>query len=209
MPVSVDRLAPYLNSLLVISPGKSNQFTRALDRIDQIAREVKMPIAIGGGLAGIHHNTGVTTMDIDLVVPSGRADELASAFERAGFRWVNRSPNGWHRFVFDDSEGEVEVEFLPAGQNSPRDPDDAPSIPEPSELGVQAGIDYADLPGWMLMKLVANRDKDRYHMGEAVKHVSETQVASIVARLRNHPPRYLAEFHRILQCSRDEDSTDW
>ncbi|WP_430452799.1 hypothetical protein [Rhodopirellula europaea] len=168
-----------------------------------------MPIAVAGGLAGIQHQTGVTTLDIDLVIPSGRSDEFGCAAETAGFRWINRSDNGWHRFVVDDVEGEVSIECLPAGKNSPRDAEDAPPIPEPEELGVSSGLGYANLTGWVLMKLVANRDKDRYHLAEAVKQMDEAKIAMVVQHLRKYPTRYLREFQRILQACQDEDSRNW
>jgi hypothetical protein len=209
MPIATHHLDRYLSSLVAMNPGQSNRFTRALQKIEQLVTKLEMSVAIEGGLAGIEHNTGVTTLDIDLVIPSGRADEFGQAAEASGLRWTHRSRNGWHQFVFDDPDGEVTIECLPAGQNSPRDPSDAPPIPEPSELGVTRGLGYANLTGWVLMKLVANRDKDRYHLGEAIKRMDEAKIASIVQRLRDHPERYLQEFHRILKSSHDEDSRDW
>ncbi|EMI24776.1 hypothetical protein [Rhodopirellula europaea] len=209
MPIATQHLEQYLSSLLAMTPGQNNRFTRALQQIERLADQLEMSIAVAGGLAGLQHETGVTTLDIDLVIPSGRADEFGRAAESAGFRWVNRSDNGWHRFVLDDPEGEVSIECLPAGKNSPRDAADAPPIPEPGELGVLQGIGYANLTGWVLMKLVANRDKDRYHLGEAVKRMDEAKVATVVQHLRKYPLRYLQEFHRILQASQDQDSTNW
>ena len=195
--------------IVSVNATQPNRFTRALDVLRRIVDSVGFPVAIVGGLAGIRHGTNVTTLDIDIVLPSGKADEFARAAIEHGFNWTNRSIAGWHRLEFPDPDGVVLIECLPAGQNSPRDPEDAPPIPEPSDLGVVSGLGYADLPGWVLMKLVANRDKDRYHLGEAIKHFDESAVASVVQKLRNQPARYLSEFQRLLQNSLDEDSTNW
>jgi hypothetical protein len=199
----------YAAGLIAVTCNESNRFGRALERLRQLASGLDFPIAIAGGLAGLVHGTGVTTLDIDVVIPSGRADQFAEAAEHAGFRWVRRSAAGWHRLEFDDPEGIVPIECLPAGQNSPRDPVDAPPIPEPTELGVTTGLGYADLPGWVLMKLTAARDKDRYHLGEAIKHWDEAAIASIVQKLRHYPQRYLNQFQKLIQTARDEDSRNW
>ncbi len=192
-----------------MTSGGSNRFSRALDRLQQLAASLDFPLAVAGGLAGIVHGTGVTTLDIDVVIPGGKADSFARAAEEMGFRWVRHSAAGWHRLEFQDPEGAVPVKCLPAGQKSPRDPADAPPIPEPAELGVATGFGYADLPGWVLMKLVAGRDKDRYHLGEAIKRLDERAIAAIVLRLRPYPARYLNEFQKLVQTAHDEDSSNW
>lgn len=208
-PAAYSRLAYYLDSVTALDPESPNRFARALQLIERLAERLGMPVAVVGGLAGLHHGTGVTTLDIDVVIASGRADDFAAAAESEGLRWVNRSRNGWHRLVFSDPTGEVVIECIPAGQNSPRDPLDAPPVPEPSELGITQGLGFANLPGWTLLKLVADRDKDRYHLSEAVKSWDEAQLGSVVAHLRHYPQRYLHEFQRIVQRSRDEDPRNW
>ena len=199
----------YAASLFSVTSQQSNRFSRALDKVRQVVGELNFPLAIAGGLAGIEHGTGVTTLNVDLVVPAGRADEFAEAAVNAGLVWISRSKAGWHRLEFSDPEGNVAIECLPAGERSPRDPADAPPIPEPSDLGVTSGLGYAALPGWALMKLVANRDKDRYHLGEAIKHFDESTIASVVQVLRAQPERYLQEFQRLLRTRHDEDPRNW
>jgi hypothetical protein len=100
-------------------------------------------------------------------------------------------------------------EVIPAGKRSPRDPPLAPPIPTPQELGVEHGLGFASFADWVAMKLVANRDKDRYHLGEALRRATPDQVASVVQRLRALDPSYLREFERLLRAAEAENSDRW
>jgi hypothetical protein len=137
---------------------------------------------------------------------------LAAVLEAApscGLTVTRASDDGWHRLSFADKLGEVEIEVVPAGQNSPRDPTYAPPTPEPRELGVERGLGYASFAGWTVLKLVANREKDRYHLVEALKQASEAEIASVVQRLRPLNPIYLKEFERLLRAAEDEKQDNW
>jgi len=59
------------------------------------------------------------------------------------------------------------------------------------------------------MKLVANRDEDRYHLGEALRRGTPEQAASVLQRLRGLDPRYLREFERLLRAAEAENSDRW
>jgi hypothetical protein len=148
-------------------------------------------------------------VDIDIVVG---ADKLAAVLDEApncGLAVKHASADGWHRLSFADDHGDVEIEVVPAGQNSPRDPAYAPPTPSPQELGVERGLGYASFAGWAALKLVANRDKDRYHLVEALKHASQEEIGSVVQRLRALDPSYLKEFERLVRAAEDEKQDDW
>jgi hypothetical protein len=110
---------------------------------------------------------------------------------------------------FADAGGAVGVEVIPAGRKSPRDPAYAPPNPTPQELGVERGLGYAAFDAWVAMKLVANRDKDRYHLVEALKKATPAQIANVVVRLRPLDPSYLQEFNRLLRAAEDEKQDSW
>ena len=76
-------------------------------------------------------------------------------------------------------------------------------------MGVASGLGYASFAAWVALKLVANRDKDRYHLIEALKHASEAQVAEAVMKLREMDPSYLREFLRLFQTAQDESQETW
>jgi len=186
-----------------------NQFTRALAALERLAAAIGAPLALVGGLAGIRHRAAVTTVDIDVVVPAEKLAAVLSEATSCGLIVKHASKDGWHRLAFADDQGEVDIEVVPAGRNSPRDPAYAPPTPNPQELGVERGLGYASFAGWVVLKLVANRDKDRYHLVEALKHAGESEIASVVQRLRALDPSYLKEFERLVRAAEDEKQDDW
>ncbi len=186
-----------------------NQFSRANEALERLAVALDCPIAIVGELAAIHHRASVTTTDIDIVVPRDKLQVLVGAAPQHGLKVVRESPRGWHRLEFVDAEGPVRIEVVPAGEKSPRDPEHAPPNPSPQELGVASGVGYASFAGWVAMKLVANRDKDRYHLIEALTQAAPEQIAEAVVQLRSMHPSYLAEFHRLVRAAEDESQENW
>lgn len=48
---------------------------------------------------------------------------------------------------------------------------------------------------WVAMKLVANRDQDRYHVVEALKEASQPRIADVAGRLQGMPPRVPGGIH--------------
>jgi hypothetical protein len=197
----VDYLA---RSIRAVTSADDNPFSRAMAALARVAEAVPTPIAIVGGLAGIHYGSGVTTLDIDIVVETSRAAEIVEQAVRNGFRVHRSSPDGWATLLFPDTAGELTIEVLPAGGKTPRDPADAPPIPTPQQLGVKSGLDFASFGAWVSMKLVANRDKDRYHITEALKHADESRIAAAIVELRKLPRRYLTEFVRLVRNAEDE-----
>lgn len=196
-------------SVRYVLGGEVNKFLRAVSSLEALSAQIGGPIAVVGGLAAIHHGAAVTTLDVDIVVSASHVDAFLQAAAREGFHLRRESQAGWHSLVFPDPEGDVEIQLIPEGKNSPRDPIYAPPNPSPSDLGVRQGLDYASFPGWVTMKLVAARDKDRYHLTEALKHATEQQIAEVVQRLRPLHSSYLSEFQRLLQLATAENQENW
>jgi hypothetical protein len=144
-----------------------------------------------------------------VVVPAEKLAAVLTEATSCGLTVKHASDDGWHRLAFADAQGEVDIEVVPARRNSPRDPAYAPPTPSPQELGVERGLGYASFAGWAVLKLVANRDKDRYHLVEALKHASEADVAVVVQRLRPLDPSYLKEFERLLRAAENEKQDNW
>lgn len=181
-----------------------NIFAETMAQLDQAARESGTPVAVVGGLAAIRYGVPVTTIDIDLVVARDGLAPFLEAAQRHGLTVKRSSPDGWHALEFHHGTEVVGVEIVPEGGRTPRDPADAPSVPHPRELGVTAGLDYATFPGWVALKLVASRDKDRYHLVEAFKQASPEQIAACVVQIRALPSRYLREFERLVRAAEEE-----
>lgn len=181
-----------------------NIFARACQTLERVADDLAAPIAIVGGMAGIHHGVAVTTLDIDIAVSSDQLGPLLLAAERQGLTIERRDTEGWHRLRYQDSDGHVDIHVIPEGAKNPKDPPYAPPNPSPRALGVQGGLGYASFGGWCAMKLVANRRKDQYHVVEALKHASEAQIAEVVVVLRGMHASYLRTFEELLREAEDE-----
>jgi hypothetical protein len=196
-------------AIRAVQGAEVNPFSRALAVLEQVADAVGVPLAIVGGLAGIYHQAVVTTLDVDVVVPRDHSDSILTECQRQGLALVRQSPAGWHLLRYKDNEGEVDINLLPEGGRTPRDPPHAPPIPGPRELGVERGLGYASFAGWVGMKLAAARDKDRYHLVEALKNASQERIAEAVQVVRQMDPIYLNELERLLRAAEDEDERNW
>lgn len=93
---------------------------------------------------------------------------------------------------------------IPEGARSPRDPAHAPPNPGPRKLGVSRGLGYASFAPWVVMKLVAGREKDRYHLVEALKQAGDEDISEVVKELRDLHESYLEEFERLARSAEEE-----
>lgn len=115
---------------------------------------------------------------------------------------VWREDSGWHTLEF----GDVEITVVPEGGRARRD---VPStIPGPDRSGVAAGLGYAELPGWVELKISSGRQKDLTHVVEVLKRLEEPQfqaaTESIRHRLDSVEPRYGYRFEELVQTAREE-----
>ena len=126
-----------------VNAEAANIFSEALRKLEKVSQRMQSPLAIVGGLAGIYYQSMVTTLDIDVVVSSDRLDDFLRECVAEGLEIKRRSENGWHAVVFHLGSESVEIEVVPEGEKSPRDPAYAPPTPSPAELGVASGLGYA------------------------------------------------------------------
>jgi hypothetical protein len=168
-----------------------NRFTVAFNALEQMAREYDMPIAIVGGLGAIHYGYPATTEDIDVAIASDQLQTLLNVAPQFGFRIAWRAESGWHTLTL----GEVEINVVPEGR---RARDDSPTtIPGPKQLGVQHGLDYANLEGWMELKISSGRRKDFTHVVEVLKKCDQDAVDKIRQHLEAIHLNYLSTFNQL------------
>jgi 2-phosphoglycerate kinase len=140
---SAEQLFRRAAALRAVQGGVVNVFSEALAVLHIVRRRMQSPIAIVGGLAGIHHQAVVTTLDIDVVVTRDRLDDFLRECAAEGLEIKHRSEHGWHAVVFRSGDETVEIQVVPEGEKSLRDPDYAPPTPSPEDLGVASGLGYA------------------------------------------------------------------
>jgi len=99
MSTNMSRTLATLHSLAApvtaVTGGVVNRFSRAMDALRRVAERIDAPIAVVGGLAAIHHQVPVTTLDIDIVVENAQLETFLDAATAEGFVVNRHSPRGW------------------------------------------------------------------------------------------------------------------
>ncbi len=191
-------LARGAESVSAVMAGEENRFSRALADLQRLANAESIPIAIIGGLGAIRYGYPAATQDIDIAVGRDLLDKLVRSAPRYGFKVAWEAASGWHTF----EHGDVEINIVPEGakarNNSPT------TIPSPSQLGVQSGLDYANLPGWFELKLSSGRQKDRAHVVEVMKKTVDGELQRAREHIASVHQSYLELFDQLLEEAKEE-----
>jgi hypothetical protein len=179
-----------------------SKFARALATLKALAHKEGIPMAIVGGLAAIHHGYQRFTKNIDVVVQSGHLDILPRVAPQYGIKVIWNDPDGWHKL---QCEG-VPIDVVPEGRKPRKD---APStIPNPRQLGVREGADYAGIAGWMETKLGSYRVQDRADVVQVLKVTTPTTLKKIRKHLGKAHANYLRRFEELLEAAREEEEQE-
>jgi hypothetical protein len=143
-------------------------------------------------LAAIHHGYEGLTRDIDVVVPTHSLDVIARVAPRYGIKVNWKDPQGWHKLSYEG----LNIDVVPQG-GEPRK-DSPTTIPGPEELGVPAGIGYANLGGWLETKLSSYRVQDRADVVEVMKRTSPSSLSKARSRIAKVHRTYLHRFHELV-----------
>ena len=181
-------------SVAAVRGGKNvdNEFGRVIAALAELAQRRQLPVAVVGGLAAIHHGYPAVTEDVDVVIAREDLERILVVAPEHGFRIAWRSDSGWHTLMF----GDIEINVIPAG-GRPRD-DASTVVPEPGDLGVREGLDFADLAGWVELKIASGRRKDLTHVVEVLKVTEPGEVDRIRGRLRSVEALYAETFETLV-----------
>ncbi len=138
------------------------------------------------------------TKDIDVVVQSGHLDILAPVAPQYGIKVIWKDPDGWHKL---ECEG-VPIDIVPEGRKPRRDAPTA--IPNPKQLGVREGADYAGIAGWMETKLGSYRVQDRADVVQVIKVTAPATLRKIRKHLDKAHAIYLRRFDELLEAAKEE-----
>lgn len=175
-----------------------SSMARALATLKALARKEGLSMAIVGGLAAIHHGYQRFTKDIDVVIQSGNLDTLTRVAPQYGIKVIWRDPDGWHKL---QCEG-VPIDVVPEGRRPRKD---APTtIPNPKQLGVRAGADFAGIAGWMETKLGSYRAQDQADVVQVIKVTTAATLRKIRKHLGQVHPIYLRQFDELLAKAKEE-----
>ena len=184
---------------MFVRDGAEGRFAATFDALQRLADEHGIAIAIVDGLAAIHHGHATTTEDVDILLETDQQNRFLRASPDYGFKNLRRSPKGWH--ILEHSSG-VEVNVVPEG-GMPRD--DAPArVPSPQRVGVSSGVAYANLEGWIELKLGSNRLKDRAHVVEVLKSLGPAEIARVRAHLQPVHIVLAQRFDELVRAAEEE-----
>jgi hypothetical protein len=199
--VEVSTIVAKLRRLIaaVKRPGEEHsEFDRALDVLNNLSRKEGIPIAIVGGMAAINFGHERFTQDIDVVVSEQHLDTLIRVAPKYGIKVIWRDPRGWHKLQFES----VRIEVVPEGGKPSKD---APTtIPGPTQLGVNDGLGYANLEGWVETKLGSARRQDQADVVQVLKKASSEQVDSIRRHIAGVHPIYVRLLEELAIAAEEE-----
>jgi hypothetical protein len=185
-------------SVRAVMATEENRFTRALADLQRLSQGEGIPLAIVGGLGAIHHGYPAVTQDIDIGVARDQLEALVRVAPKYDFKVTWQAKSGWHTLT----HGDVEINIVPEGgkarNNSPT------TIPGPATLGVQQGLGYANLAGWMELKLSSGRQKDRAHIVEVMKKADPESLQNVRVHLAQVHQSYMELFDQLLEEAQEE-----
>ncbi len=185
-------------SVRAVLAAEENRFSRALTDLQRLSQGEGVPIAIVGGLAAIRYGYPAATQDIDIAVARDKLEVLMKAAPKYGFKVAGEAKSGWHTLT----HGDVEINVVPEGGKAR---DTAPTtIPGPATLGVQQGLDYASLPGWIELKLSSGRQKDRAHVVEVMKKTGDQPIQAAREYIAQVHQSYLNLFDQLYEEALEE-----
>ena len=195
---SVAVLSRGSESVRAVLATEENRFSRALADLQRLSQGEGVPIAIVGGLAAIRYGYPAATQDIDIAVARDMLEVLVRAAPKYGFNVTWEANSGWHTLM----HGDVEINVVPEGGKAR---DSAPTtIPGPLALGVQQGLEYASLPGWIELKLSSGRQKDRAHVVEVIKKTDDQSIQGVREYLAQVHHSYLELFDQLFEEALEE-----
>lgn len=197
--LSTARLEHLMESVMFVRDGAGGRFAATFEALGRIAADHHLAIAVVGGLAAIHHGHAATTEDVDILLATDQQDTFLREAPNYGFKVRRRSPKGWH--ILEHVSG-VEVNVVHEG-GMPRD--DAPvPVPSPAHVGVSSGLAYANLEGWIELKLGSNRLKGRAHVVEVLKGLGTPDVERVRLHLQRVHPVLAERFEALERTAAEE-----
>jgi hypothetical protein len=183
-------------------PGRYGRVVAEIDRLLQI---LKCEAVVGGGWAVWRHGfVSRVTQDIDIVLPADRIAEFLQIASVSGFQVLNQQPGGWPKVCHKETD--LQIDILPEGEFPGVPPNLAPTaIPSPANLGATGSrLRYIGLPALIELKLAAGRLKDQADVVELIR-ANTSELEAIRSHLSHVHARYVADFDRLVELSRQED----
>jgi hypothetical protein len=180
-------------------PVSEASYQEALAVLKNLSQREKIPLAIIGGAATIHHGYERSTTDIDVVVSSNDFQRLVRVVHEYNLQVEQYNPYGYLDLSYNGVPIDVVEEGSPAG-----DADSGETMQHPNALGVSEGVGFANLDNWVRMKLSAGRAKDDADLIEVLKQKDAATLTQIGTYITQNVPKLQKRFQELLTRSEME-----
>jgi hypothetical protein len=180
-------------------PVSEASYQEALAVLRNLSQREKIPLAIIGGAATIHHGYERSTTDIDVVVSSEDFQRLVRVVHEYNLDVTQYNPYGYLDLSYKGVPIDVVEEGSPAG-----DADSGETMQHPNALGVSEGVGFANLDNWVRMKLSAGRAKDDADLIEVLKQKDESILDQIRTFIAQNVPQLQKRLQELLTRSEME-----
>ncbi|MCR4415111.1 MAG: hypothetical protein NUV77_22045 [Thermoguttaceae bacterium] len=160
--------------------------SHTLSLLKRLSIEHGIAMVVVGGIAGSLHGLRRATEDVDIVIDQAQLALFCEKAVEAGF--LQEGPT---RLAL---EGGYPVDILVSGTYPA--PDSLHPVPTPGELGVAAGLEFADLPAWITLKLLAGRPEDVGDVYRLLRRKSTSEREELRGRV---DARVRRRYERIVQ----------
>lgn len=152
-----------------------NIFTYVLSDLRKWANREHLTFSVVGGVAAIYYGWASTTDDVDIALKSSDEAKMLKTASQYGFEVVRRSKEAWH--TLKHVKTSIFVDIVPEGGKSE---EDSPyRIPGPHQYGALEGYAMAPLKGWLELKLIAFRLKDKVHIINVLRQQSPEKIQEL------------------------------
>jgi hypothetical protein len=192
------RTAGKKNKKLQPPESYSNRWIGALRALKELSVEEGIPMAIIGGVAGVHHGYEGCTQDMGVVVSVSDAQRIIRSGHEYGFKLGDYNARMcilWYNGLKID----VVQEGMCTGDNR-----DLTNIPSPAELGVTQGLQFVSLEKWVHLKLASGRGKDLADIVEVLKRKNPAEIEEIEDYLMHASLRYAEKFAQLVETAERE-----
>jgi len=188
---------------------QNNPFTKVFADLERWAQGEGITLTLVGGIGAIYHGYQAMTQDVDVAVPAKDMEALLQTATKYNFKVAWQSKLGWH--TLEHHPTGMEINIVPEGGRPEGRKEGSPYvIPNPEKLEAPRGFGYAGFSGWVMLKLMSFREKDKLHLTEVLKKAGPEKLVQVKEYLGTTPyaDSLLARLSEILKRVEDEKAAD-
>ena len=183
-----------LDNALAIAESDTTK-SEALAQLNTLCHKLSIPVTVIGGMAVAAHGYRRFTEDVDILIKRDDAQSLANTLLRAGWSDIGQNK-------LKNTRTNIVLQLCGEGVRAGRTVFPAPDHSEP-------GVTVASLPLLLILKVKANRHKDRTDVVELIKR-NQLSEQYIIDNVTPHlAPIDQKSVLALWQTAKEELGTTW